>query len=268
MEEDDSNNMSTTSGNQEAAAARFGDPVAEGHVACDVCGRHMTLEDYGPHLDSCLAATRLMDGYDALLEAVSAAWDMAVRQRLTRPTPGAAGADESTEQDEERIALVQRGSSAVLLMPWAAGIPFSERVWLWPSDEDGYDEPGVTPPQGVSDIEAVTEPVTSARASLDGGDDGSEDVCPICLDPLASTPNLRSIRSCRHLFCDSCIRCWLERARTCPVCKTVLEQGPREDTPPPPLLEPAQSLYAVYTVYADGNGDVDGSNGDGGPQQS
>jgi hypothetical protein len=213
----------------------------------------MTLEEYGPHLDSCLAATRLMDGYDALLEAVSAAWDMAVRQRLTRPRAALL-----EEASEDRIQLVQDGSnSAVLLMPWAAGIPFSERIWLWPGADDGYDddEQPASSPQGVSDVDAVTESVSaasSARSSLHE----DEDVCPICLDPLAKNPNLRRVRTCRHVFCDSCIRCWLERARTCPVCKTVLQEEEQDGAklaPPehrPPQLEPAQSMYAVYTVYA------------------
>lgn len=40
--------------------------------------------------------------------------------------------------------------------------------------------------------------------------------CPICYEPFDST---RKITNCHHAFHDHCIREWLQRQPTCPLCK-------------------------------------------------
>lgn len=46
--------------------------------------------------------------------------------------------------------------------------------------------------------------------------------CPICQDP----PNAPIKLSCGHVFCDKCVGEWLERERTCPMCRATV----RHDT--------------------------------------
>lgn len=53
----------------------------------------------------------------------------------------------------------------------------------------------------------------------EGGCFGVEDElrCSICLETLSSSVCLVP---CMHRFCDRCIRFWLRRRRTCPVCRS------------------------------------------------
>lgn len=40
-------------------------------------------------------------------------------------------------------------------------------------------------------------------------------VCPVCQDPVSCGVRL----DCTHVFCEACIGEWLERDRTCPMCR-------------------------------------------------
>lgn len=42
--------------------------------------------------------------------------------------------------------------------------------------------------------------------------------CPICQDRLREPLKL----SCGHIYCDSCIAAWLDRERTCPMCRSMV----------------------------------------------
>lgn len=61
---------------------------------------------------------------------------------------------------------------------------------------------------GVDDIEKVA-PFSES----------SNDDCPICIEPLNEAQKNRKINVCGHIFCASCIETWLEKHKTCPVCK-------------------------------------------------
>jgi len=45
--------------------------------------------------------------------------------------------------------------------------------------------------------------------------------CPICQDALKSPLKL----DCGHIYCDDCIGEWLERERTCPMCRKVVRNA-------------------------------------------
>lgn len=61
-----------------------------------------------------------------------------------------------------------------------------------------------TEAHGVPDVDAVTT------------ETGDAVECPICMEPCAAP---RTIKQCHHGFCDPCIRTWLSKNNTCPMCR-------------------------------------------------
>jgi hypothetical protein len=69
---------------------------------------------------------------------------------------------------------------------------------------------------GVKNIDTVTDVIVC----------DTEDICPICLETCGhngSCEYIRKIRVCEHRFCGACIETWLERHKTCPVCKVEVQ---------------------------------------------
>ena len=73
------------------------------------------------------------------------------------------------------------------------------------------------PPLSAEEIEASLSRVPEADASALP----DEEMCPICLSSLNCRSTVSRIGTCRHAFCDPCIRTWLStpRGAHCPVCK-------------------------------------------------
>lgn len=46
-----------------------------------------------------------------------------------------------------------------------------------------------------------------------------DDLCPICYDDEI---NIMKITKCGHMFCDMCIKLWLDKNKTCPLCRSEL----------------------------------------------
>ena len=46
----------------------------------------------------------------------------------------------------------------------------------------------------------------------------NDDSCPICFEPIKDIDNIIET-DCSHVFCESCIRMWLEEHKTCPFCR-------------------------------------------------
>eukprot|EP01024_Parvocaulis_polyphysoides_P057701 TRINITY_DN61561_c0_g1_i1.p1 TRINITY_DN61561_c0_g1~~TRINITY_DN61561_c0_g1_i1.p1 ORF type:complete len:200 (+),score=0.73 TRINITY_DN61561_c0_g1_i1:1-600(+) len=46
------------------------------------------------------------------------------------------------------------------------------------------------------------------------------DQCPICQERLSQTNMFPIKLECGHIFCEDCIMEWLERDRTCPMCRS------------------------------------------------
>lgn len=62
---------------------------------------------------------------------------------------------------------------------------------------------------GVDNVNAVA-PIVNEEVT---------DACPICIELVPDKP-WRRIHRCGHMYCASCIETWLEKHKTCPVCKT------------------------------------------------
>mmetsp|Transcript_68050 Transcript_68050/g.153971 ORF Transcript_68050/g.153971 Transcript_68050/m.153971 type:complete len:105 (-) Transcript_68050:141-455(-) len=56
----------------------------------------------------------------------------------------------------------------------------------------------------------------------------ADDSCPICLCDYADEDALR-VLPCSHHFHDKCARSWLEKSKTCPLCRA--ELPPLESDP-------------------------------------
>lgn len=64
-------------------------------------------------------------------------------------------------------------------------------------------------------------------------DEGEAAMCPICHDCLKQPLQL----ACTHTFCEPCIATWLQRERTCPLCRAIVpDAGVATITLPPPLV--------------------------------
>ncbi|PNH04474.1 RING finger and transmembrane domain-containing protein 1 [Tetrabaena socialis] len=50
---------------------------------------------------------------------------------------------------------------------------------------------------------------------------GTFGACPVCQDPVTTPVRL----DCGHIFCEECILEWLERDRTCPLCRAFVRPG-------------------------------------------
>lgn len=59
---------------------------------------------------------------------------------------------------------------------------------------------------GIPDIDQVLYKQT----------DFADDVCPICQDSIVEVDHVKTL--CKHSYCAACIRQWLSRHTTCPVC--------------------------------------------------
>ena len=52
--------------------------------------------------------------------------------------------------------------------------------------------------------------------------------CYICLNLLKNTKKVRQL-PCKHMFCEACLRPWLEKNTVCPVCKFELVEEKEEE---------------------------------------
>ena len=50
------------------------------------------------------------------------------------------------------------------------------------------------------------------------------EVCPICYENMNNVDNI-SETDCNHVFCESCIRVWLENNKTCPFCRATISNS-------------------------------------------
>ncbi|KAI3666793.1 hypothetical protein L6452_41830 [Arctium lappa] len=57
-------------------------------------------------------------------------------------------------------------------------------------------------------------------ATTEQVDEGGE-ICAICQDKMHAPVML----CCRHIFCDDCVSEWLEREKTCPLCRAVVKHS-------------------------------------------
>ena len=58
--------------------------------------------------------------------------------------------------------------------------------------------------------------------------------CPICYDVIAEGASHRT--TCGHVFHQACMTTWLERATTCPSCRTTVTEAPANPEAEPSWL--------------------------------
>ena len=68
--------------------------------------------------------------------------------------------------------------------------------------------------------------------------------CPICYECVASPDSSRT--PCGHVFHRACMASWLERATTCPSCRTVVA-----DAPTLPVADPFDELDERYRLLCE-----------------
>ncbi|KAJ1704443.1 hypothetical protein LUZ63_004222 [Rhynchospora breviuscula] len=67
------------------------------------------------------------------------------------------------------------------------------------------------------------------RYTHQGRGDVPEPECAICLSEVNEGEEVKLLPVCMHLFHKDCIELWLEKKRTCPVCRTGVIQSPGQD---------------------------------------
>lgn len=80
-------------------------------------------------------------------------------------------------------------------------------------DEFFFDAAG-----GGSDDELPTEDLIIGGSQCISGPNG--DSCTICLGEYKASERLRLILKCDHCFHADCLEQWLQRKKTCPICRT------------------------------------------------
>ena len=73
---------------------------------------------------------------------------------------------------------------------------------------------------------------------------GQKMECPICYECVASCESSRT--SCGHVFHRGCMASWLERATTCPSCRTVVAGAPTL-----PVADPFDELDERYRLLCE-----------------
>ena len=76
----------------------------------------------------------------------------------------------------------------------------------------------------------------------------SSPVCPICLDNLTLSPPSVRILACSHAYHEQCLRIWVDRNNTCPVCRRLI-YGPAcrhaSPSPFPGLSDPPHAVHVI-----------------------
>lgn len=82
----------------------------------------------------------------------------------------------------------------------------------------------------IGDHHVGVENMDHVAPLLSGPSEWMQGRCPICLDVFkeSDTRPLRKTWLCNHVFCDDCIKPWLEKHKTCPLCKQDLTEIPAQ----------------------------------------
>jgi hypothetical protein len=125
----------------------------------------------------------------------------------------------SAQQQRDGASGGSGGSVAV-----GASAPASRRRNLPVTGAAGGGDGGAVVPPGA----AAGAVPSDAGSDVEGGLlDAAPDVgtCPVCPDALTNGVSLE----CSHVFCEDCICEWLERHRTCPMCRAEVKPAGLSD---------------------------------------
>jgi hypothetical protein len=68
--------------------------------------------------------------------------------------------------------------------------------------------------------------------------------CPVCYEVIAACESTRT--PCGHIYHQRCMSSWLERATTCPSCRTVVAEAPTT-----PVADPFEELDERYRLLCE-----------------
>ena len=80
----------------------------------------------------------------------------------------------------------------------------------------------------------------SIEKKLEDQDNLDSDLCPIC-----NEKKFNISLPCKHFFCQDCIKNWMIKSETCPICRTKLKKENRKEK----LLKYDVGIYGVESWY-------------------
>ncbi|CAF1013783.1 unnamed protein product [Adineta ricciae] len=131
---------------------------------------------------------------------------------------------------EIQQALVQNGVCTSQTLPNTAAIQriLNESPTSSTSIKDAYESPSILPFSTTLDNlpEAKTSSSVTICLSSSPSDTESTSECSICLDTYRSGQEV-SILSCSHEYHSSCIKEWMIKNRSCPMCRKDIHNQPQ-----------------------------------------
>lgn len=256
------------------------DNTNDAWIPCDACDTLVRFSQYSAHVQECQreaifspafvfsTQTRLPLPSMQSIQMMSPFVNMLMNQYMPNAQTNAADAADAADADDADDGDTAdtddtddaSGSGDVD----AASIPIPIPAPLWAvtvaalnADALGYEALSAlssiigTVDRGVPDVDAALSTVATDRMDMAVAD---RETCPICQENAdRDDPTVMnvSLRKCGHLFCDGCIRTWLARNPTCPVCMVDLRDADSvlgasssstsHSVPPPVLSAPSPS---------------------------
>eukprot|EP00760_Papus_ankaliazontas_P039313 PhM_4_TR9531/c0_g1_i1/m.83421 len=109
-------------------------------------------------------------------------------------------------------------------------------------------QPTGAPPAKAEDIDLLDR----RRVTRDLIRTSGQERCVICLDEFIVGSDILFL-PCRHIFCPSCVKTWLEAHRTCPVCRAEIVNlaknsgSPQKPTTPRQVARPSSTAPIIQT---------------------
>jgi hypothetical protein len=97
-------------------------------------------------------------------------------------------------------------------------------------------------PQGLT-------PSRFGHRQIRASDVQRETKCSICLEEFSRGETVCEL-PCKHIFHDACVREWLRREATCPVCRKVLGPSPRQSEERRLEADPFEVFERYFTTFA------------------
>lgn len=189
----------------------------EAWIPCELCDTLIRFRDYAVHIENCGA-----DGADdededdeavvmPFLVGAAAAANLNIVVRLPShqqlPNDARDGIDTTSRPPQNVLSVIFNGRSRQ-----NAPADRTYDTFLSIAEMIGNVE------HGMPDIDACIDRLHADTASAFTPDTA----CPVCQEPISAlmaggTPVVK-LRACDHVFCDACIRTWLERKTRCPIC--------------------------------------------------
>lgn len=205
-------------------------------LPCEICNEYIPVNEYNDHAVRCLRLSRI-------------AGFLLRQQYLANLPEGQEEDDEDDEAESEehhsrdiasisryftQNAQISRASLNSFLNDHfhGAGSPPTRPV-LWftittTRSQAGSSSSSQSVPRSLGLTEEQMNEVSYSSLDKEELVIEKEDICPICQENLGEVIDKEQkvcILACSHLFCDSCIKKWLNKHKKCPMCMVDLEDA-------------------------------------------